>query len=323
MSISKQIGVAAALTCGAMLALQGCGGGGGDSGATTTAGPTTQPTPTPDPKTGLDWCEDVPTYYKVTYSVNGTTTTKSATGQCLPSATPGAYFTVASGKRVPGVNDAVWGCWNDATIGRTNADAIAKGFAGACEFKDYKSKTTPGDVEFCHKHLDHHPAVCSPGPTAFWGACWSSFSENWKCIPKGDAGIAGYAQGNCKSEVLLETASSVPTTHFYNGACRFAKEEPKVYKCDTVTSYNSEAGGTCGQGVDTSDDQACFSVASGDVWQCIAIGTKGPNEPCDWTPVGGRKDFYKGYCVFPQNKKYAKAIDAHNLTTMINQQVIV
>jgi len=321
MSISKQICVTAAVAGGAMLTLQGCGGGDGPV-ATTTPGPTTQPGPTPDPKTGLDWCEEVPSYYKITYSVNGTVTTKSATGQCLPSSTPGAYYTKTV-KREPGVNDAVWGCWNDETIGRTNADAIAKGFAGACEFKDYKSKTTPGDVEFCSKHLDHHPAVCSPGPTTFWGACWSKFSENWKCIPQGDAGIAGYAQGNCKSEVLLETATSVPTSHFYDGACRFAQDEPKVYKCDTVTSYDKNTGGTCGQSVDTSDDQACFSTKSGDTWQCIAIGSKGPNEPCDWTLVGGQKEFYKGYCVFPQNKKYAKALDAHNLTAMLNKEVIV
>lgn len=294
--------------------LQGCGGGGGDSPSgptttTTTAVPTLPPC-TPDSKTGLCWCEEVQSFYKVSY-VNST---KNAGGQCLPSSTPGAYYTSAAHPgdvaKVDPKDDPTWSCWNTETIGRDKAAARARNYEGACQFKDYDSKTTPGDVPDCDTKMDHHPANCAPGPTAFWGACYSQKSENWKCIPKGDPLVEGYAQGNCKAEVVLKPQSSVPEPFFFSGVCRFLPEHPKVYKCDTVPGYNANEASCCGQKVDETDDQACFSVTPGNVWTC---STTKPTTPCDWT-VTTNKMFYKGYCVFPQNSAYKTALDASNLT---------
>lgn len=297
-----------------MLVLQGCGGGGGGGSTTQTT------TPNPVGPTGLYWCEGVATYYKTSY-FNGTT---SAAGQCLPSASPGAYYTKAGQKE--GKDDRSWECFSpdfDKSLW-TNAQAKAQNYEGACLFKDFSSKVTPGDVDLCSAHLPYHPSVCAPGPSTYWGACWSSRSENWKCIPVGDATIPGLAKGDCKANVLLKPSPSlVPTKYFYDGACRFEKETPKIYKCDTVPDYSAASGSTCGQKVDTTSDKACFSLKSGVQWQCVAKGTAFTT-PCDWTLQPDlSKEFYKASCVFPQNDQYKTAIDASNLTLAFKQAVIV
>lgn len=304
-----------------MLALQGCGGGGGGGG--TPSPPPSPPTPSP-PKpgpSGLYWCEDLPTYYKVTYDTNGT---KSAAGQCMPSTTPGAYYTKPGEKDTDGKSDRPWGCFApnlDKDLW-TDDEARKQGFEGACLNKDYGSSATPESVDVCSKHLSHHPAVCAPGPIMYWGACWSSHSENWKCLPIGDPTIPGLAKGDCTAAVLLEPASSVPTKYFYDGVCRFAPDTSPLYKCDTVSNYNAESAATCGQKVDVTNNKACFSLESGTQWECLPEKTAFPT-PCDWTMQPSSNSFYEGACVFPGNKQYEKAIDAHNLTKTVNHEVIV
>lgn len=298
--------------------LQGCGGGGGGSGDTTTTTTTTATLPPVGPS-GLYWCEDLPTYYRVSY---GNGSLKSATGQCLPSTSPGAYYTKV-GEKDPndGKSDRPWECFNPSFNKDlwTNAKAKEAGYEGACLLKDYGSKTTPGDVDACNKHLDHHPAICAPGPGTYWGACWSSHSENWRCVPKGDATIPGLAKGDCKAAVLLEPGSSVPTQYFYDGVCQFAPDTSPLYKCDTVTGYNAEDAATCGQSVDITTDKACFSLQSETQWECLDVKTDFPI-PCDWTVQPGSTDFYKGACVFPRNKQYKDAKDAHNVSVAVKHE---
>jgi hypothetical protein len=196
-------------------------------------------------------------------------------------------------------------------------------FEGACWFADYSSDVTPAKVEDCDQHLDHHPAVCSPGPSTFWGACWSSQSENWKCVPKGDATIEGLAKGDCKAQVL-QTADGTPTTSFYDGACRFKPHVLKKYKCDTVPGYSSSSSSTCGL---SNSDKACFTMQK-TPWQCYGK-EENPSAPCDWTLLPSDPDansdskFYTGYCVFPGNQDYKDALDAHNLTKAVDHRVIV
>lgn len=317
----------ALLSFGAMLVLQGCGGGGsGSSDTTNTKTTTTTTTTTSPPKacSGFYCCQDLPTYYKVTYGKDGV---KTAAGQCLPSKSPGAYYTQLGEKDSDGKSDRPWGCFApdfDRALW-TDAEARAHNFEGACLIKDYGSPATPGSADVCSKHLSHHPAVCAPGPSMFWGACWSGHSENWKCVPANDPTIDGLAKGDCKANVLLQPSSSVPTQYFFDGVCRFAPDTSPMYKCDTVPSYNSESAATCGQKVDITDDRACFSVTSGVQWECLP-DKKGFPTPCDWTlQPGATSDFYKGQCVFPGNKQYKDAIDAHNLTETIidNRKIAV
>lgn len=312
-----------AVICGAAFSfvavlLQGCGGG-SDGPRTTTL--TTTP---PVGPSGLPWCESIGTYYKVTFS-NGTDQ-YAAAGQCLPSIVPGAYYTKAGEKDFDGKSDRPWSCFSpnfDPTLW-TNAAARARNppFEGACLFKDYRSTATPESVEDCSKHLSHHPSVCAPGPSIYWGACWSHRSENWKCIPKDDQSIPNLAKGDCKAAVLLEPGSSVPTQYFYDGLCHFPEEDTKLYKCDTVPGYSQASGSTCGQTVDTTDDKACFSLVSTQAWQCVAKGNDF-NQPCSWTVTPDPKEFYYGACVFPSNKKYTIAVDASNLTATSTHRVIV
>jgi len=323
-SMLRSVACGLALSCGAMLALQGCGGGGpsgGSGGANTTVTTTTSPLPVGP--SGLVWCEHVATYYKVTYGNDGV---KTAAGQCLPSTSPGAYYTKPGQKGADGKSDKPWGCFSPdfAKDLWTNVKARAQGFEGACLIKDYSSSATPGSVDHCSKHLSHHPAVCSPGPTMFWGACWSKHSENWRCVPKGDATIPGLAKGDCKAAALLEPKSSVPTQYFYDGVCQFEQKALKLYKCDTVPGYAQGDAATCGQGVSYGDDKACFSLRSGVQWECLEAN-KPFNTPCDWTvqPNPYSNEFYKGACVFPSNQQYKNALDAHNLTVSVSHQMIV
>lgn len=300
--------------------LQGCGGGGGSPD-----GPTPQTTVTTTPgrgPSGLYWCEELPTYYKITYDTNAT---KTAAGQCMPSTTPGAFYTESGEKDSDGKSDRPWECFSpdfDKALW-TDAEARAQGYTGACLNKDYGSSSTPETVDVCSKHLSQHPAVCAPGPVMYWGACWSNHSENWKCIPIGDATIDGLAKGDCKASVLLESGSSVPTQYFYDGACRFAPDASPLYKCDTVSNYDAEDAATCGQKVDVTNLKGCFSLQTGIQWECLPDKTAFPT-PCDWMlQPGSTSDFYKGACVFPGSKQYKEAIDAHNLTETVNHQVIV
>jgi len=298
--------------------LQGCGGGGGGGDDPVTV---TTTTTMPFGPTGLPWCEDIATFYKISFDAD--TESKSAGGQCLPSTTPGAYYT-ESGQTDPvdGKSDRPWSCFSadfDPDLW-TNEEARKRSppFEGACLFKDFDSKVTPGKVDSCSTKLDHHPATCAPGPGAFWGACWSSHSENWKCIPQGDPTIAGLAKGDCKAQVLLEPASSTITPYFYNGVCSFDQVESKLYKCDTIPRYSASSASSCGQKVDTTDDKACFTLKNGAQWQCIPAGTDF-STPCDWTLLpDGSKDFYHSGCVFPSNKHYKDALDGHNLTSAVN-----
>mmetsp|Transcript_77666 Transcript_77666/g.142139 ORF Transcript_77666/g.142139 Transcript_77666/m.142139 type:complete len:401 (+) Transcript_77666:70-1272(+) len=268
-----------ALALAAMLTLQGCGGGsgGGDkpepsTGNTTSITSTTTSTTMTGTKargpTGLYWCEDIDTFYKLHYQ-NGT---KSAAGQCLPSKSPGAYYTSPGEKADDGKSDKLWQCFSPETKKSlwTDEEAKAQGFTGACLFKDYGNQTSPQDVDACNKYLSHHPAVCAPGPKKYWGACWSSHSENWKCIPQKDPTIQGLVDGDCKANVVLEPApSSAPTNYFFDGVCRFKEENDQIYKCDTVPGYSEASSRTCGQKVDSHSDEACFSLKSGETWQCM------------------------------------------------------
>jgi hypothetical protein len=305
----------------AMLALQGCGSGGAGTTLTTTATTTgiTTSTSTRTAAGGLRYCEDISTFYRVNIDQNGT---KSAAGQCIPSQSPGAYYTKVGEKAQDGKSDLEWMCFNP-TFDRslwTNAAAQTNGFDGACLFEEFESTMQPGDVEDCSQHLSHHPAFCAPGPDMFWGACWSSLSENWKCVPKGDPTISGLAKGDCKAQVLLENGA--PTDSFYDGACRFMKEEQKQYKCDTVPSYSASIASTCGGG-DGSYDKACFSLKSGANWQCLDKDTPF-GSPCDWTLLAdGSKQFYKGACVFKGDEGYDAALDAKNLTAAASFRLIV
>jgi hypothetical protein len=322
-----------ALGAGAVLVLQGCGGGGGGGGpsggntTTTTAlrpaAATTTTTVSVGPS-GLYWCEDIGTNYKATYDSKGT---KSAAGQCLPSATPGAYYTKPGQKDRDGKSDRPWGCFSPSLDHSlwTDKAARAQNFEGACLFKDYSSRATPESIDDCSKHLSHHPSVCAPGPSMYWGACWSSHSESWTCVPHGDRTIPGLAKGDCKARVLQEPAPSTkPTKYFYDGVCRFDKPKATMYKCDTVPDYDKAQSGYCGQSVDTRTDKACFSLKSGVQWECFDEKTPFAT-PCDWTlqPGGSKDDYYRGACVFPRNKAYDEAIDAHNLTAGLRQQVVV
>jgi len=271
-------------------------------------------------QTGLCWCEDISTFYALADNND----TLTAHGQCLPSTTPGAYYTKPGQKDATNPkNDKAWACWNAQTIGRTDADAKAHGYEGACKFKDYDSKATRGDAKDCIKYLSHHPKVCSPGPMAFWGACWTNTSTNWDCIPLGDSTIDGLAKGDCKARVVLETGTSTPTKHFFDGLCHFAPEKVIKYKCDTIPKYDKSKGGTCGQTVDTSTDKACFSL-SGDGWQCYKP-EQNMTSLCDWTTWSGSTDedpFYTGECLFDRNPGYKNAI-AWKPSTAAPEQVVV
>lgn len=324
--------VVSALGLVAMLALHGCGGsgGGGETTTTTTHASTTPTTETTSQATtqttstsvtstrtapgGLRYCEDIGTFYKVNVD-NGT----HAVGQCLPSKSPGAYYT-KSGEKDPNDpnSDRPWMCFGPDFEKKlwTNEEARKQDppFEGACLFKDFDSTVQPGDVEDCSKHLPHHPAVCAPGPSQFWGACWSSASEQWKCVPKGDATIPGLAKGDCKAGVVLEE-DGTPTKSFYDGACRFKKEKVVTYKCDTVPGYDAGDATTCGGG-GPAPDSACFTLKSGANWQCFQKD-QNSTTPCDWTLLDGNKEFYSGACVFKGNKDYQNATNAHNLTTVV------
>lgn len=316
-----------ALSATAMLLLQGCGGGGGGGppGGDTTRPPTTTSTTTTlsAGPSGLYWCEEIASYYKITYGADGT---KSAAGQCIPSTVPGAYYTKAGDKGADGKSDKPWECFSPDFEKDlwTDKAAQAQGYSGACLFRDFHNSKTPDDVDDCAKHLDHHPALCAPGPSMFWGACYSSHSENWRCIPKESPNIPGLAKGDCKAGVLPETGSSTPTKYFYDGACRFGKDTTPTYKCDTISSYEKSRGLTCGQDVDKMADKACFSVKSGVQWVCSDKGTPFPAAPCDWTvQPDGSKDFYRAACLFPRNDGYDKALDGHNLTATVRQEMVV
>jgi hypothetical protein len=320
--------LASAFGLAAMLALQGCGGGGDDKTTVTTTG-TTTPTTTSTSSAklgpgGLRYCEDVSTFYRVVVDGDGV---KTATGQCVPSTSPGAYYT-KPGEKDPenDKSDRPWGCWHPGMDKSAMTNEAAKAFdppfEGACWFADYNSDTTPDKVEDCDTHLDHHPAVCSPGPSKFWGACWSSQSENWKCIPVGDGTIKGLAKGDCKSQVL-QNDDGTPTTSFYDGVCRFKQHVLKKYKCDTVPGYSSTASSTCGG---SNSDKACFTLKQ-TPWQCFGK-EENPSAPCDWTllPASDANEdgkFYRGYCVFKGNEDYKDAFDAHNLTKAVDHRVIV
>lgn len=332
-----------ALVLAMMLALQGCGGGnGGGSDKTTTVTTTdtttltttsakekettsttstgTSTTTTRTYPGGLRYCEDISTFYQVSYA-NGT---KKAQGMCLPSKSPGAYYTKQGEKDVDGKSDRPWMCFNpDFDKNRwTNeaARAMATPYEGACLFADYGSTTTPDEVEYCSEHLSHHPAVCAPGPSEYWGACWSSSSENWKCVPIGDESEAGLAKGDCKAQVLLDKRGA-PTKRFYDGVCRFKQTKTVMYKCDTVATYSSTAGRTCGDG---SFDKACFTLKDGVYWQCFSKEQPFSTTPCDWIPLPDESDeFYRGACVFKGNEDYDDAADAHNLTQLVNYGIII
>merc|ERR1719181_1698502 len=191
---------------GAMVVLQGCGGG-GDTPKSTPA-PTPPPTPPPPPTTtttlslgptGQPYCEDISTFYAKHFEDGAET----AHGQCKPSVSPGAFYT-APGETDPGTkNDKSWSCWGDdfPKFNRNNKEAKAQGFAGACEMRDWGNPTKPDQVPYCSTIMDHHPASCTPGPQQYWGACYSQHTENWLCIPKDSELIPGYALGDCKSSV--------------------------------------------------------------------------------------------------------------------------
>jgi hypothetical protein len=266
----------------------------------------------------------MPTFYKVHYDAD--TGTKSASGQCKPSQTPGAYYTLKGEKDDDGKSDRSWSCWNtnmDKSLW-TNEEARKQNFAGACMFKDFSSTTQPQDVEDCSEHLSHHPAICQPGPSVYWGACWSSRSENWHCIPQGDQAIQGLAKGDCSADVLLQDKSSDPTDFFFDGVCRFPEEHPTMYKCESVTSYSKGDAGTCGQKVDQQGtDKACFSLTHGMQWTCFDKKTDFPT-PCDWTlQPSGPQAFYRGSCVFEGNKFWKHAVDARNLTVSVPESMVV
>jgi len=311
-----------AFALAATLALQGCGGGDGGVTVTTTATPTTTSTTTRLAPGGLRYCEDVSTFYRVNIDESGI---KSAAGQCTPSLSAGAYYTKPGEKAQDGKSDREWMCFNpsfDKSLW-TNEAAQKNDppFEGSCLFDEYESTTKPGDVEDCSQHLTHHPSACAPGPDMFWGACWSTFSENWKCVPKGDATISGLAKGDCKAQVLLD-GNGAPTDSFYNGACRFKTEVLNKYKCETVPGYSSSIATTCGGG-DGDYDKACFSLKSGANWQCFDKDTPFGN-PCDWTLLAdGSKQFYTGACVFKGDVDWSDALDAHNLTKVVTHRVIV
>jgi hypothetical protein len=266
----------------------------------------------------LRYCEDIATFYRVNIDDSGV---KAAAGQCLPSTCPGAYYTKLGEKAQDGKSDREWMCFNP-TMDKsqwTNAAAQAMNppFEGACLFADYDSKTTPDQVDDCDKHLDHHPAVCAPGPATFWGACYSTQSENWKCVPKGDGTIPGLAKGDCKSQVVLD-ANGAPTKDFFDGVCAFKPEVEKKYKCDTVPGYSAQKSSTCGN---TDSDKACFALDN-TVWQCFPKD-QDPGQPCDWTVMpGDSKKFYRGYCVFNGNPDYSNALDAKNLTKAVRNHAI-
>merc|ERR1712151_332784 len=194
-------------------------------------------------------------------------------------------------------------------------------FEGACLFEDYDSNTKPEQVASCDTHLSHHPAACAPGPSTFWGACWSSQSENWKCIPKGDGTINGLAKGDCKAQVVLDDSGN-PTSNFFNGACTFpAAEKEKQYKCDTVPGYSSASAHSCGGGEPGAFDKACFTLTS-TTWQCFEKNTTF-GTPCAWSVMpGDTKAFYRGACVFKGNAEYDDALDAENLTKAVRNQVV-
>jgi hypothetical protein len=307
-----------------MLTLHGCGGGGsGGDGKTTKTTQTTTHTTTPATTSitstrtapgGLRYCEDISTFYKVN-EANGT---KYAVGQCLPSKSPGAYYT-KSGEKDPNdpKSDRQWMCFSPDFEKSLWTDEEARKqdppFEGACLFADFNNKAKPVDVEDCSNHLSHHPAVCSPGPSQYWGACWSSTSEQWKCIPNKDDTIPGLAKGDCKAQVVLHE-DGTPTTSFYDGACRFKEEKVVKYRCDTVPGYDAGDATTCGGG--SPPDNACFTLNKGANWQCFQKD-QNSTTPCDWTLLDGKKEFYKGACVFKGNADYQNATDAHNLSTVI------
>lgn len=300
--------------------LHGCGGG--DETPTTTLTSTSTTAVVPTGPSGLKWCEGLVTYYKHVVDKDGV---KSATGQCLPSTTPGAFWTKPGEKDEDGKSDRSWMCLNEDFPHDLWTDEGARqlAFEGVCLFQDYNSTKTPEDVEDCSEHLNHHPASCAPGPSAFWGACWSKHSENWKCIPTGDGTIDGLAKGDCRSQVLLKDGTSDPTPYFYDGVCRFEQETSKLYKCDTAPDYSSTDATTCGQKVDSSTDKACFTLKHGAHWQCTPKG-QNISQPCDWTLLpDGSKDFYRGACVFPNNDLYSFAADAHDLNATRLEAIVI
>lgn len=340
----------------AILALQGCGekGGGGEGGdisttvtttaqkaptttaqkapattttttaITTTVAAATTTTATTSPRLypgGLRYCEDLSTFYKVSYDLNGT---KMAAGQCMPSLVPGAYYTNPGDKDPDGMSDKSWQCFSPDTAHYlwTNAHAVEQGFVGACIFGDYSSTTTPDQIDDCTMVQKAHPAKCSPGPSMYWGACYKKGSPEWKCVPLGDATIPGLAKGDCKAGVVND-AGGAPTKDFFDGVCRFKEETPVVYKCDTVTEYHEGDASTCSGG-GANFDKACFTLKNGVGWQCMDPDTPWGASPCDWTQLPDSSgDFYKGACVFPGNDQYKHAVNAHNVTNVVKGVAIV
>merc|ERR1712087_95426 len=126
---------------------------------TTTYTATSTSNTAPSGPGGLRWCEDISTFYQTHYYNNGT---KSASGQCLPSKTPGAYYTSPGEKGDDSKSDRLWMCFSpdfDKSLWTNEAaKAHSPPFAGACLFKGYSKHYKPEDVDFCSKHLSHHPS---------------------------------------------------------------------------------------------------------------------------------------------------------------------
>lgn len=270
----------------------------------------------------MRYCEEVDTFLKNTVDDTGAIQLSS---QCKPSQCPGAQYTKLGQKDPDGKSDKMWGCLNPDNVKHdqmNDAYAKANGFEGACEFKDYGRHVNPSAVGDCAKQLSHHPAVCAPGPTAFWGACYSKQTEGWYCINKGDANIPGLASGDCKAQPVNDKGEW--KNYFYDGVCQFPPEVQKKYKCDTVPSYDINSGSTCGRNVGATADKACFALKAGDSWQCMEKETPFSDQPCDWTVVGSdTSEFFRGACVFKNNEDYADALDAKNLTKAVPRTVVV
>lgn len=269
------------------------------------------------------YCEEIGTFYRTFYSDSA----KGGAGQCKPSLTPGAYYTKAGDKDPDGKSDKVWSCWDADTAHhlRNDEEARKAGYEGACQFKDYSSTTKPADLKRCSQYLEHHPALCTPGPTQYWGACYSEHTDQWLCVETDSTNIDGYAKGDCKAQVPIKGHGSAdPEPYFFDGACTFAADTVPLYKCDTVPGYDPELAGTCGQIQSTEYDKACFIVNPDDdqAWHCVDEGSDF-QAPCDWQTYDDGNKFYKAGCVFKQNDLYSTAKDASNLTLKVKQPAVV
>jgi len=243
---------------------------------------------------GLKDCLKIPSF--VHHYVDNSTKQKLIHGACNPSQCPGAFYTDD--------NTDVWSCWGPDFLPswRTDEKAKEEGKAGACEFKDFTIQRKPADVKPCSDYLNYHPSSCAPGPSVYWGACWSSYNDNWMPIPKDNKNFTEQtAAGDCKAFMIMDTAAE--EGQLYTDACRFTKEKPHPWKCDTVSTYSKSDGGKCGEDVNQYDS-ACWTLTKGVTWQCFS---KDSNiSVCDWTPNSAGQ-FYDGYCLFKTNKGYKHA----------------